>query len=209
MSTFSGNPAFKRRYQVIMAFIAWFTVIFDFSLSGRHLIQFLSYFTIESNLLIALGMTIAVAVPNTRTGKWVTGNSFQTALAVYIVVVAVVYNFVLRNSWAITGWGSITDDMLHVVIPLLYLVYWFIFIPSRSLRWAYAAVWLIFPAIYMIYTFLRGEVIGKYPYPFLNVTKIGFEQALINSGFVALGFLVTGFILVFLNKTRIARIIKD
>lgn len=196
----------KRPFQAMIASVAWMAVIIDFSLSGRHLVQYISYFTIESNLLIAISLTIAVVLPGSKAARWILSPSFQTALAVYILVVAMVYNIVLRNTWAITGWGSIIDDLLHVVIPALYLVYWLIYIPYRSLKWADVLIWLIFPAIYLIYTFIRGEVIGRYPYPIIDVTKLGYAHALINSGFVAAGFLATGILLIIWNRTRIVRI---
>jgi hypothetical protein len=40
------------------------------------------------------------------------------------------------------------------------------------------------PISYILYTFARGAVFGKYPYGFINVVELGYVGALIGTGFV-------------------------
>lgn len=53
-----------------------------------------------------------------------------------------------------------------------------------------ATVWwsLAFPLAWIAYTFVRGAVVGWYPYPFLDVTTLGLAPALLNTAVVAVVF---------------------
>lgn len=181
--------------------MAWFAVILDFILSDELIWNFISYFTIISNTLIAVAMTLTVTVPKSRFGAFFSRSGIQSALALYIIIVGLVYNFNLRNTWAITGFLSIVDYLLHVVIPLAYIVYWLIFIPKRALNWTHSIIWLIFPLVYLGYSLARGAITGWYPYPFLDVAKLGYEKVLLNSAFVTSGFLLFAVLLIFINRS--------
>ncbi|MDX9905671.1 MAG: Pr6Pr family membrane protein [Bacteroidales bacterium] len=181
--------------------MAWIAVILDFILSDELIWNFISYFTIISNTLIAVAMTMTVTVPGSRFGAFFSRSGIQSALALYIIIVGLVYNFNLRNTWAITGFLSIVDYLLHVVIPLAYIVYWLIFIPKRALNWTHSIIWLIFPLVYLGYSLARGAITGWYPYPFLDVAKLGYEKVLLNSAFVTSGFLLFAVLLIFINRS--------
>ena len=57
------------------------------------------------------------------------------------------------------------DLVLHDAIPFLYPLYWLVFLPKGSLRWSEPAWWLVFPALYFLYSMLRGAAFGTYLYP--------------------------------------------
>ncbi len=57
--------------------------------------------------------------------------------------------------------------------------------------------WCLYPIVYFVYALVRGEILGSYPYPFIDVTEIGYSRALVNAmgllvGFMGLGFAVLG-----------------
>ncbi len=52
-------------------------------------------------------------------------------------------------------------------------------------------VWQFFPIIYFIYILLRGAITNIYPYPFLDVAKLGYDQVILN----ALGLMAAQFAL--------------
>ncbi len=53
-----------------------------------------------------------------RLGHWVRQPEVNTALTVYILVVGVVYQTVLRGLVPVAGWGRMADDILHGLVPL-------------------------------------------------------------------------------------------
>jgi hypothetical protein len=157
------------------------------------LIRFFSFFTIQTNLLLALMLTMAAATPDadTRPGR----AGLKAATVVYVVVVGAVYAILLSHLYQFKGYVLFADRILHDVIPILYPVYWLAFAPKGGVRRSDPFLWLIFPILYFIYTLIRGALIGAYPYPFLDVGKLGVGQVVINAfallaAFLALGFMV-------------------
>jgi hypothetical protein len=47
----------------------------------------------------------------------------------------------------------------------------------------------VFPLAWLVFTLVRGEFVGFYPYPFLNVTDHGYPTVLVYSLLVAALFL--------------------
>lgn len=198
----------QKIYLSILVFLAWFAVIFQFYLhitSGAAatpelLIRFFSYFTIDSNVLVALCSTSILLIPNTSIGRFFARPGVITAISVYIMVVALVYNTVLRFLWVLEGWPMVLNELLHVVVPLLFLLYWIYFVPKYQLQWSNLWAWLIYPLAYCIFVLIRGSYADFYPYPFLNINKLGLEKVLFNSVLVTLVFATLAVIFIAIGK---------
>ena len=159
----------------------------DFSLF-YDVVNYLSFFTVLTNLLVVACLTLVACEPDEESfWNW---SGVQTALAVYILVVAIVYAAVLQGLWNPQGLEYLTDRVFHAVIPLLYIAYWVFFTPKGSLRFADQLVWQSYPLAYLIYTLTRGALIGAYPYPFLDVARDGYEGVFLNS-LMLLGLFLT------------------
>ena len=136
------SPA-KKITMGIIAVIAWFALVLQLYImlerapsigfsTMNTVINFLSFFTILSNLLVAISCTAPLLIPSSASGAFFSKIQVQSAIAVYIFIVGLVYNLVLRNLWAPTGWQLVADNMLHVVVPVIYLLYWIIFTQKKS-----------------------------------------------------------------------------
>jgi hypothetical protein len=159
-----------------------------------HLIDYFSFFTIETNLLVALALTIFCARPQAE--QFLIRSSVNSALVVYIIIVGVVYAVLLRNLWHPHGAQLLADRVLHDAIPFLYPLYWLAFLPKGSLRWSDPAWWLVYPVLYFLYSMLRGAAFGIYLYPFFDVAQLGFARVSMNAivllaVFFGLGVVVT------------------
>jgi hypothetical protein len=53
-------------------------------------------------------------------------------------------------------------------------------------------LWAIYSIAYLIYALLRGSMDGKYPYPFIDVDRLGGFRILVNSAAIGIGFLLAG-----------------
>jgi Co/Zn/Cd efflux system component len=126
--------------------------------------------------------------------------SVATAIAVYIAVVGLVYNVVLRFLWNPEGMQQLVDELLHTFIPIAFVAYWFFFVAKKELTWTSFIPWLIYPLVYCIYILIRGVFSDFYPYPFMDVSKLGFGKVLVNSLIVTAVFL--GFSLLFIGIGR-------
>lgn len=200
MNNIENKRKSKVLFASITAFFAWFAILFQLYLTEGTVINFLSYFTILSNLLIALCVTFSVFLSQIKTGIFFSGISVQTAITLYIFIVALVYNVILRGIWIVTGWQLIVDNLLHVLNPILYILYWLIFASKEKLSWKDGVCWTYFPLVYLIYSLIRGSVVNWYPYPFLNVTNLGYKKVLINVSFMIVLFFITGLLLIAINN---------
>ncbi|MDE3251272.1 MAG: Pr6Pr family membrane protein, partial [Bacteroidota bacterium] len=95
-----------------------------------------------------------------------------------------------------TGFQKITDELLHTLIPLLSLVYWILFVNKRTLNWKNSFAWLGYPVIYSLFICIRGAFSGFYPYPFINVTELGYPVTLRNGVWLLVFFWVLSLLLI-------------
>jgi hypothetical protein len=153
----------------------------------------LAYFTILTNLLVAMVLTDAALKGRRRNG--LSSPSVMTAVAVYISVVGLVYVTFLRHLWNPTGLQFVADVILHYVSPLSYLLYWGIFVKKGTLNWSDCLSWLGYPIVYMCYSLVRGRLSDFYPYPFINVTLHGYGGVLVNAAMFILLFIALGLVL--------------
>lgn len=190
----------KRFLGMGLAFMAWFAIILQLFITIENYTNFFSYFTILSNLLVAVSLTCSTLMPHTTLGKYFSSVRVQSAIALYIFIVGLVYNLVLRGIWEPKGWQLAADNLLHVIVPALYMLCWLAFTPKGHLNWKDGIVWAYFPLAYLIYSLIRGYLIGWYPYPFLNVTQLGYQKVFVNSGLMVVAFVVVGLLLIVFNK---------
>ncbi len=193
------------RYVIVFgSLISWFAVLLQLYLIivnrqtsvAETIIRFFSFFTILTNILVAICFTCLAIKTNNSTHLFFSNEKVLSAITVYITIVSVVYNLVLRFLWAPQGLQRLADELLHSVIPLLFILYWCLFVPKASLKWKDAFVWLLYPLVYLAYILLRGAFSGFYPYPFIDVTALGYEKILLNCLILFAAFLAVSFLLI-------------
>ena len=190
----------KKYVEIAIVLIAWFALILQLIILKDSLANYFSYFTILSNLLVAISLTSELLASATSFGKIFSLPKTKSAIALYILIVGLVYNLVLRGIWEPKGWQLVADNLLHVVVPLAYFSYWVVFVNKVSLVWKDMISWTYFPLVYLAYSLIRGYFVNWYPYPFLDVTKFGYQQVLINTFFVVLAFISIGLAMIYYNK---------
>ena len=108
----------------------------------------------------------------------------RASVVAYMTVTGVVYNLLLRGV-SVSGAAQDvqwTNEVLHVVGPILMVVDWLFAPGRRRLEWRHIWIVVIFPIAWAVYTKIRGPFVddptlatlnpdyagGWYPYPFLN-----------------------------------------
>lgn len=197
-------------YIVLTALLIWFGLILQFYISiekymsqGRlfinSFIQVFSFFTIQSNLLAAIVLTAVFLKP----GKWksyFSRVSVITAVTVYMAIVGLIYEVILRGIWQPQGLFKLTDDILHVASPILFVLFWLLFVPRGNIQWKELLLWAIFPLCYLVYSLIRGYFTHDYPYDFINADKLSYPQIAINSFFVLVAFLVISAVFIGISR---------
>lgn len=195
-------------YLFILTLIAWFALGLQFGLSlarfnGNILATFelyLSFFTILTNILVAVCCIFMLSWNQTRWGIFFNKASTATAIATYILVVGLIYNVALRGLVSQKGWDRVADELLHVATPVLFLVFWFVFVNKRQLAYKNALNWLAYPLAYVVFIIIRGYLIQKYPYPFIDAVKIGYPNALLNTAIILIIFYLLSLLFIFISK---------
>jgi hypothetical protein len=186
----------------------WFAVIMQLYLIlvnraagvAETLIRYFSFYTILTNILVALCFTISLLSPRSQRGRFFSRSTTITAIAVYITIVGVVYNLILRSLWQPEGMQRFVDELLHSLIPILFIIYWLSVQPKSELRWKDAFGWLAYPLVYVLFILFRGNLSGFYPYPFVDADKIGYNAVLLNCLFLFLAFTGLSLILILIHK---------
>lgn len=190
----------------VTATVGWFGLITQFYLIivnrsasvGETIIKYFTFFTILSNVLVTICCTGLLF--STTSSGFFSEADVQAALAVYIAIVGITYNLTLRRIWAPQGLQRVVDELLHVVIPILFSLYWALFVPKNTLEWMDIFPWMIFPLVYLGIVLLRGAFSGWYPYPFINVKAIGYPRTLINCLFMSIAFIVVSLAAIAIGK---------
>lgn len=163
---------------------------------------FFSYFTVLTNILVAVVLTFAATTGDSALRRFFLRPSIQSGVAAAIVLVGLAYNLLLRHIWNPQGWQWVADELLHDVMPVLFVIYWWFCVPKGFLRWSNVWPWLIYPLVYFIYTLARGHLIDSYPYPFLEVDRLGYSQVLGNAVMLLLGFVVVSLMLIAVDRVK-------
>jgi len=171
---------------VIQVFVtAAATAGFFHAPAGRVLNMF-AFFTIDSNVIV--GVTSLLLALRPGRSSTVFSVARMTGL-VAITITGIVYHVALRGLFELDSWALAADMILHTVVPILAVIGWVCFGPGGRVSRRVVVLSLVFPVAWLAFTLIRGAAIGWYPYPFIDVTKIGYIRAVVNAVWVALLFL--------------------
>jgi hypothetical protein len=162
----------------------------------------LPYFTIQSN--VAYGLFAAWAAFRGRD----TPPALKGAVTLYVAITGLVYHLVLTNPASGFAVGPVDRDLpeaignqlLHTVVPLLAVLDWLLFDQRGRFRWRFALYWLAFPLGYLAFALVRGLVVDRYPYPFINVNELGYDGVSVSALFFAVAFWVLGLTFVAIDR---------
>ena len=160
---------------------------------GKRLADLFSYFTIQSNLFVLVA-SVALALDPARDGRvW---RVVRLDALLGISITGLVYWTLLAPLVDLSGWGLVAGMGFHLVSPLATVVVWLLVGPRPRIAWSTFGWAFAWPLAWVAYTFVRGAVTGWYPYPFLDVSEVGYGPALLAVG----GVLVLGVLLLLLFR---------
>lgn len=158
-------------------------------ISAYESINFFFYFTILSNILAAILMTV-LAVSPVRT---IDNGLIRGGVTLYMTITGLVYAVLLRPIEADVG---LTEPwinwVLHSLGPAAVMIDWLLFPPERWLSRSAIWAWLILPAVFLALTLIRGPITDFYPYPFLDPREIGYPAVAAYSAGILILFLAIG-----------------
>ena len=195
-------------YRVAAGAIGWFVIGLHYYLIASRpdvglaeaASRMLSFFTILTDILVALAMTLPWLAPESKLGVFFSRPSVRTAITCYIIVVSAVYYAILRKLWNPEGLQYLADTIEHCVAPALYIVDWLRLCAEGDGLGKVGPMVAALSRGLRRFSLLHGAVTGFYPYPFLEVTQLGYERVLLNMGVLTAAFAVLGLILVGIDR---------
>jgi hypothetical protein len=132
---------------------------------GIRLGRLISYFTIQSNVLVAVTSVQLARDPGRDGPTW---RVARLAAVVGITVTGVVHFLLLRPLLDLDGADYVADKLLHMVVPVLAVVGWAAFGPRPRIDGRAVGLALAWPLAWLAWTLVVGGLSGWYPYPFLD-----------------------------------------
>ena len=206
-------PVAMRVWMAIIAGCGWFALVAQLVLILENrvagvmetIVRYFSYFTILTNIQVAVAASVLALQAGRQAVAYFSRPQTFAGIAIYITVVGLVYNLILRALWSPEGLQWIVDELLHSVIPLLFVGCWIIFARKEGLSSKNVPAWLVFPFVYAVYVLARGVLSGFYPYPFLEVNNLGYPRVLLNVVGIVAVFIFFSWLTIFFSKTTARR----
>lgn len=162
-----------------------------------EVVNFFSFFTVESNLFAAIillysgNYVLTKRTPSSRL-NWLRGAS-----TLYMAITGIVFSLLLAGLENVQLTAVPWDNtVLHYIMPLAVVGLWLIDPPKQRFSYTKSLVWILFPLGYGAYTWIRGAIVGWYPYPFMNPDVSGISGLVAVSIGIAIGSALLGLILV-------------
>ena len=152
---------------------------------GSRLADWFSYFTIWSNIVVAV-VTSILAWGRPRATAALRAARLDSVLL--ITITGLVYAVVLAPVSVQRGWENVSNTLLHQVTPILTVLVWLLVGPRGWVSWRTVLGALVIPLAWVAVMPLQGAFVRAYPYPFVDVAVLGYAAALVN----IVGILVLG-----------------
>ncbi len=164
-----------------------------FHLSEGFSAQALRYFTIQSNILVALALLYFLIFPQENRLRAIIRGSVLLS----ILVTGLVFHVLLvpRAGEYFTGGVDLVNHLTHTIAPLGFFLDWLFFDRKGQLQFADLPYWVIYPLLYWVFTVLQGAYTGFYPYFFMDVSLLGYGGALLWLAGLVLFFSLFGLLL--------------
>jgi len=108
----------------------------------------LYYFTIQSNILAGLCLLLSTFLSqNCRIQSLLRGMGLLA-----ITITGIVYNFILYKiylDWNTVGY-TYSRTILHLVMPVGFILDWLLFDKHRRMKWRDLYIWLSYPVVYAL-----------------------------------------------------------
>ncbi|RWS44761.1 hypothetical protein EKA14_02955 [Bacillus mycoides] len=172
-------------YRLLLSLLAFSALITQFVTRAQvkpfNPVNFFSYFTIESNILVAVILLLS-SLGTATFGRSEQFGVLRGAATVYILTTGLIYFLLLRGlEESLQTPIPWVNTVLHYIMPLAMILDWVINPPTKTITWKQATSWLIFPILYVIYSLIRGLFVNWYPYPFLDPRIGGYGKVLLYS----------------------------
>lgn len=156
-------------FRALVALAAVAGVAIDLLLGSP--LHVLSYFTIQSNLLVAV--VFAASARRAWTARRPLSAALMGGTLLYISITGLVYHLILANQpngfsmtgdiATFTGWQAVSNQILHTATPIAAVIDWVLLTRPAPFAVRYATTWLLYPLAYLALSLARGAMLPPAP----------------------------------------------
>lgn len=204
------NRRISIAYKAVIVLTGIYGLLLVFGVfDGRLNLSMLRFFTVLSNLLCVVYFLadIIYVIRNNKAAAPVWFPALKGIETMAITVTLLVAHFVLGMRFTMAGSLSITLIITHYAVPILTIADWLLFDPKGLLTFRSPLSWAIGPLLYVVYAMIGariGDGIGyggsRYPYPFMDVDRLGWGTVLLTVLGLTAFFMALGYIWVLIDK---------
>lgn len=170
---------------------------------GNSVVNFFSFFTIQSNIIGVIAITIAaLAGPVARGSVWL--SQLRGAATLYMAITGMIFSLLLSGADVQTPipWVNST---LHYIFPLFIVIDWLVDRSVRPLSFKQGLIFLSYPVAYGAFCLIRGPIVDWYPYPFLDPRTHGYPYVVVMMVVVAIVGLALAWVLCWASRWDFGR----
>ena len=156
-----------------------------------RVIDLFGYFTIWSNALVAITITALFINPNRDDKRF---RLLRNTSLLMILMTGILYHLLIAPTAHPESWNIYTNAFQHYITPLITVLVWLFVGPRSWFNFRMTISVFAIPTSYLLYTFIRGAIIGRYPYSFFDVIEYGY----ISVGTTLIMIYVAGYVLALL-----------
>lgn len=169
--------------------------------SGFQKANFFSFFTIQANVLAVATFFLLVIVR--RAERTPLFDAARSGVVLYMAITGVVFALLLsglqEEVQTTIPW---VDFVVHKLMPIVLVADWLLDPPRHRLPLRTAAAWLGFPFAWLVYTLVRGAYVDWYPYPFVDVDRLGYDGVLLRCVFLLVGMTLAATAMLWIGNRR-------
>ena len=166
----------------------------------NRVVDYLSFFTIWSNIVVAIVAGYFVYQPRAASPRF---QTIWLSALLMISVTGLTYHFALADPLDTPDAAAVSNACNHILTPLAFVLAWLIVGPRGWISLKLIMASFILPLSWILLTLMRGAIVDAYPYPFVNVVKLGYGPVLMNLVVILLACCVLALLLWGVDKAMV------
>ena len=166
----------------------------------NRVVDYLSFFTIWSTIVVAIVAGYFVYQPRAASPRF---QTIWLSALLMISVTGLIYHFALADLVDTQGAAAVSNACNHILTPLAFVLAWLIVGPRGWISLKLIMASFILPLSWILLTLIRGAIVDAYPYPFVNVVKLGYGLVLMNLVVILLACCVLALLLWGVDKAMV------
>ena len=161
---------------------------------------YLSTFTTQTNLLVAIWLTAAVYYGWREKQAAIVHPRVKGAVTTYILVTFTIFATLLAGRFDFVGMEQALNIASHYVVPVLFILDWVLFTERGTVTKKDGLYWLVYPLFYLVYMLVYAELTGVYFYYFADVSALGWGPFALNVVLLLVYFIFLGQVVIAVNR---------